>query len=258
MMKKINFLLVLLCCQFGFSQNNLPTTTEEEVVSEKVTEINENKNLVKLNLLALTMGNFSFQYERSIGSKFTIGGSINLMPNRKLPFSKKIESLVDDKTTAAQLQGIRLSSFSITPEARFYLGKQVFKGFYVAPFFRYGSYSLKFPLNYTYENQDQSINLDGKVNTISGGLAIGAQWKIAKNVYLDWLIMGPHFGSAKGNLTGNKALNADEQAAIAESLNDLDIPVVDYEYEVNANGAKAKIKGPWAGVRASIGIGYRF
>lgn len=93
---------------------------------------------------------------------------------------------------------------------------------------------------------------------MSGGLAFGAQWRLANNFYLDWMIMGPHFGSAKGTLEGKRALNPDEQTTIKKALGDLDIPVVDLEYEVNDNGAKLKLDGPWAGIRAVIGVGYRF
>lgn len=251
-MKSFKILVALLIGQFAFAQ--------ESVDSENASILKEvdSKNLIKINALALVTGNFSVQYERSISKKITVGGSVNYMPNRKLPFSNKIEDFVNDETTVSQLQSIELSSFSITPEVRYYFGKEVFKGFYIAPFIRYGSYSLKFPVNYTYENQSLAIDLDGKVNAISGGIAIGAQWKIAKDFYLDWMIMGPHYGFSNGNLSGNQNLNEYEQMAINEALNDLDIPLIDYTYEVNDRGTKINIKGPWAGLRASVGIGYRF
>ncbi len=100
--------------------------------------------------------------------------------------------------------------------------------------------------------------VDGSIKSFSGGFAIGAQWRVYKQFYLDWMIMGPHYGSAKGTLEGKKSINESEQAAIKKAFNDLDLPVVDLEYEVNDSGAKAKLDGPWVGIRASIGIGYRF
>lgn len=79
----------------------------------------ESKNMVKLNLLALTTGNISLQYERLITPKTTVGVTFNMMPSKGLPFSNSIESIVDDKTTSAQLQQVSISSFSVTPEIRF-------------------------------------------------------------------------------------------------------------------------------------------
>lgn len=230
---------------------------QEQPVEEQKPEI-ENKNMVKLNLLALTAGNISLQYERLITPKTTVGVTVNMMPSKGLPFSNSIESFVDDQETTAQLEQISVSSFSVTPEIRFYLGTEGYKGFYIAPFVRYGTYNVDLPLTYDYEGEEESIMIDGTVKAFSGGFAIGAQWRVYKDFYIDWMIMGPHYGSATGTLEGNRSLNQSEQDAIRNSLNDLDIPVVDFEYEVNDSGAKAKLDGPWAGIRASIGIGYRF
>ncbi len=235
------------------------TTSIAQNQSDKVNKPTvENKNMVKLNLLALSARNISVQYERLITPKTTIGVTINNTPAKGLPFSSSLESFVDDKTTVAQLKQIEFSSFSVTPEVRFYLGKEGFKGFYIAPFVKYGKYNIDFPVSFEYEGNDEFIVVDGSVKGMSGGLAFGAQWRLANNFYLDWMIMGPHFGSAKGTLEGKRALNQDEQTAIKEALDDLDIPVVDLEYEVNDNGAKVKLDGPWAGIRAVIGVGYRF
>src|SRR5690606_36619363 len=248
---KINTLLVLgLMTQIGFAQQ------AEQEIEEK--NLVERKNMVKLNALALTTGTVSVQYERLVSPKITVGATVNLMPKRGLPFSNTVESFVDDKTTAAQLQAISMSSFSFTPEARIYFGKESFKGFYIAPFARFGSYSLELPVDYHYEGKDEHLIVDGKISSFSGRLAFDAQWKLSKSIYLDWMIMGPHYGSAKGSLEGQRVLNPEEQDATNDALKDLDIPVVDYEYEVNSSGGKVKLDGPWAGIRAVIGVGYRF
>ena len=249
MKKTILAAVFLFAAQLGMAQ--------EQPLEDQKPQV-ENKNMVKLNLLALTAGNISLQYERLITPKTTVGATVNMMPSKGLPFSSSVESFVDDQTTSAQLKQISISSFSVTPEIRFYLGKEGYKGFYIAPFVRYGKYNVDLPVNYDYEGKEENIMVDGTVKAFSGGFAIGAQWRVYKDFYLDWMIMGPHFGSAKGTLEGKRSLNQSEQDAIRKSLSDLDIPVVDFEYEVNDSGAKAKLDGPWAGIRASIGIGYRF
>lgn len=59
----------------------------------------ENKNMVKLNLLALSARNISVQYERLITPKTTVSVTFNNTPSKGLPFSNSLESFVDDKTT---------------------------------------------------------------------------------------------------------------------------------------------------------------
>lgn len=248
--KKMKKTLLSLFLLTGF------LTSAQEVVDETVST--EEKNMIKLNVMALSTGTISVQYERLITPKTTVGASVNLMPKRGIPFFGSIESLINDAVTSNQIKSAKINSFSITPEARFYLGKEGFKGFYVAPFVRYASHGAEFPLAYDYNGEKEHITLDGKLNTFSAGFAIGAQWKIAKQIYLDWLIMGPMYGSAKGDLSGKRALNADEVKEIDKALKDLDLPIIDTTYEVNEQGAKAKVKGPWAGIRAAIGVGYRF
>ena len=91
---------------------------------------------------------------------------------------------------------------------------------------------------------------------------IGSQWYFGKNKnwVIDWWIVGGHYGVSKGNIIGisKNPLDAEDQAAINEELNDLDIPIIDYKAEVNSNGAKVKVDGPWAGLRSGLSFGYRF
>ena len=56
----------------------------------------------------------------------------------------------------------------------------------------------------------------------------------------------------------SRTLTPDEQEALRRELEDLDIPVVKYTTEVNANGGKVKVDGPWAGLRSGLSFGYRF
>ena len=49
------------------------------------------------------------------------------MPNQKLPFLSSIESLIDDAETNKQIKNAKLGSFSFTPEAKYYFGKEEFK-----------------------------------------------------------------------------------------------------------------------------------
>ena len=87
---------------------------------------------------------------------------------------------------------------------------------------------------------------------------IGAQFKLGNRIYLDWWILGPNYGSSKGSLSGQKNMDAQEQQDLRDELASLDIPLTKFTYNVNSTGATMDFKGPWAGLRSGICIGFRF
>jgi len=219
----------------------------------------DGKNLVKWNVAALALKNFSFQYERAVSNKISVAGGLRFALKSTLPFSSALEDAIDDEETWNSIKDFKTANFAITPEVRFYLGKQVFQGFYVAPFVRYANYTAEVPYTFEVEGIQEIIPLSGNVNTFTGGVLLGAQWKLASRIHLDWWILGPSYGSNSGSITGKKSLSAEEQRELRESLSDLeDLPVVKTKYTVDDNGAKVDFSGPWAGIRAGLSVGFRF
>lgn len=130
------------------------------------------KNVFKVNLLSPIVGSYNFFYERALGSKTSLqlgGGFINLTSS-----------------------GTGLTGFSVTPEFRFYPSGKSPKGFYLAPFGRYNSLSLKVT---------DGSGIEGKatLTSIGAGLSIGNQWIFGDIVSLD-LFAGPVF-NASSNVT---------------------------------------------------------
>lgn len=229
----------------------------------------DGKNLVKWNVAALALKNYSFQYERAIGKKTSVAVGIRFAPKSGVPFSSKLEELIDDEDTWNSIKDFKTGNFAITPEVRFYMGKGVFRGFYIAPFVRYAKYNAAVPFNFEVEvtngtetiSREEEINLSGDVTALTGGLLFGAQWKLSKLVYLDWWILGPNYGTSNGSISGKSAngFDADEQEALREALEDLeDLPLVKTKSTVNAEGAKVDFDGPWGGLRSGLSIGFRF
>ena len=216
------------------------------------------KNLIKVNLLSLPLNNYSFGYERVIARKITLGIGYRFMPEGGIPLKSLVTDLIDDAETSRQIDQFRMSNTAITPEIRFYMGKQALRGFYLAPFARFSNYKASGPIEFDVNGTTETIPLSGKLNTVTGGLLIGAQWKLGGRVYLDWWMLGPQYGSAKGNFDGKKSLTTEEQAELEKELEDLEIPFADTETTVDANGARMDITGPWAGVRAGLSLGIRF
>ncbi len=222
-------------------------------------ETAETKNIIKVNLPALVFKNITVQYERQVARKITVAGTFRMMPKGSIPFKKTIIKLADDVETERQLNNLKIGNMAFMPEVRFYLGKKgAFRGFYLAPFASIAKYDANLLLEYDDNGETKTIPMAGSVNAFTGGLMLGAQWKLSKVLYLDWWILGPNYGRSNGDITGQGKLTASEQQSIRDELDDLDIPLTDFTYSVNDNGAAVKFKGPWAGMRSGICLGFRF
>lgn len=274
---KLRLSLIALCV-FAISQNLQAQIVDspQKVGKQKTIKIkpaastistnSDGKNLVKINLLAFPLRNFSFQYERAIGSKISAVMGVKFMPTGKLPMINTIKNLIDDPETNEQLDNLKIGNTSFTPEFRIYFGEDVFKGFYLAPFARFSTFTTNLPINYDYKDTKtgntytQTIPLNGKINALTGGLMIGAQWKLSKLLYLDWWILGPHYGTSTGSIKVTQALTADEQEGLRnelENLADEDSPLKGTT-TVDANGARVDFKSPFIGIRAGLCLGFRF
>lgn len=217
------------------------------------------KNLIKVNLVALALKNVTMQYEREISRKTTVALTFRAMPSSTLPFKSVFKSFINDENTKSQVVNFKTGNVAIMPEVRLYLGHQgAYHGFYIAPFLSYAHYSASLPYHYNDNGTDKIIPMAGSSDAFSGGIMLGAQWKISNVLYLDWWILGPHFGFSNGSINGKKELSASEQDALKFYLDDFYIPMVTTTNTVDAHGATVDFSGPWAGVRSGLSLGIRF
>ena len=251
MKKKLCLLLVITLCSANLFAQNGENEKDETPVA---------KNMIKINLPALVLKNISIQYERAVARKVTVAGTFRFMPKGSIPLETTFKNLADDPETEKQIDGLKVGNIAFMPEVRYYVGKKgAFRGFYVGLFASIANYTASVPINYEDNlNNTETIPMSGNVTTITGGLMLGAQFKLSNKIYLDWWIMGPNYGSSSGKLTGSKVMDAMEQQDLRDELADLDIPLTKFTYEVNGTGATMNFKGPWAGIRAGICIGIRF
>jgi hypothetical protein len=222
------------------------------------------KNIVKLNVAALFVKNFSIQYERAVSPRSSFAVGLRYMPKSDLPMKSTIKNLIDDAETWNNAQNLHTSNFSITPEYRRYFGKGVFRGFYLAPFLKFTNYHAELPFEFdvtnpiTNETINEVIPLTGTVNTYTAGLLIGAQWQICRLISLDWWILGPNYGTSDGRVTGVRALNEYEQQYLRNELENLKVPLTKTRYTVDENGTRVDFNGGWGGIRAGLALGLRF
>lgn len=218
----------------------------------------DGKTIFKFNLLGAVVRNYSFYAERIISKRVDVLLSCNVMPKGGVPY---IGQFTDDESA----KSIRLGTFSFTPEIRFYLASGYGGGFYIAPYYRYEQFKL-YQLNarFTDDNGEKhSVGVSGNLDTNSLGILFGCQWLIGskKNIVLDWSILGIQGGKSSGNFNGllDETLSQEDREKLKTDIEDaLDISFIKSEVKVNENSSNINIDGPWAFIRTSFSIGYRF
>ncbi|ASK30681.1 DUF3575 domain-containing protein [Chryseobacterium sp. T16E-39] len=224
----------------------------------------EKMNIVKTNVTAYAFRNINLSYERAFNQWFSVNIGFGTMPEGKVPF---INAFLKDKDED-RFKNLKVKATNFTIEPRFYLGAGYGKGFYIAPYYRYSKVSSNtFDFYYDFKPTNgvtYEIPLKGTGDTSgnSGGLMVGVQFFLTKsqNLVLDFWIAGAHYGSGKGDftLTSDYLLTPEMQQQLKKEIENLDIPFVKYSVETNANGARIKVDGPWAGFRSGLSLGYRF
>jgi hypothetical protein len=275
---RLIYLSLLISFSVSYANNDTLAPLQHQVVKldsiifEKKTtnKLFDKKNFIKLSFPLLSQPAIAMQYERNVYKKLTVGASVNYTSRQEFFILKTIANQkISNEFAKSQLSNIKTTIFSITPEIKIYFGKDVYKGFYLAPFVRFSNYNVEFPLQFiedTFEKHYQKVTFSGKFNTVTLGISIGSQWNIYKNLYVDWLIVGPHIGKSNERLILESNLSSLQQRGIKKSLDIIktsidktnSIPDIKFDYEVDENGGVIKIKNPWAGVRLQLGIGYRF
>lgn len=221
-------------------------------------------NILKTNITGIILKNYSLQYERVIDKKFSLLLQYRFMPETGLPFKHAIMKWATDNSNADTkklIEEFRMSNFALAPEIRWYTGKKGYgTGFYVSLFYRYATYTSNH-LNIFYtDDQDvqQSIGLDGKLTSNTGGILLGWQhfWK---HIGMDVWIFGPQYGGATGTFNGlsSRILNKDEQQNVRDQLNNIDLPLTRITIYVDENSASLQLHGPWAGLRIGLSFAVR-
>lgn len=248
-MKTLNLLLILFFLA-------VQPISAQEIKKDSIQKID--KNIAKINLIGFSING---QYERILSKRVSIALSYKILPNGKFLFRGLIPT--NDPQARESLDNLTLSNSAITPEVRFYLGKKGYgQGFYLAPFFRNAKFGGKgIGIDFTLDNgQTTTFNMEGNIKANTFGLLMGAQWKLGKNFWLDWQILGPHYGSASGSIIGKSTvpLSITERTNLENALKDINIPFGRENVSVSPTEAILRLTGAWAGLRTAISLGFDF
>ena len=239
----------------------------DSVLSKNDNSQNKKLNFIKLNLTAFVLKNYSFQYEKAVSRKISLGSSFRIMPSGSIPLQNTVLKIVDknnaDEETRNAIESLRMSNIAITPEAKLYLSNRGYgRGFYISLFYRYAKFNVDNVL-FNVESAPgvtREISFSGSLSANTGGLLFGAQWPIGKSFCLDLWLIGPHIGSGNGliDATPSTPLTTFEQNELRRTLEDLEIPLTRKTVTVSANAASLKLDGPWGGIRSGLSFGVRF
>jgi len=256
----------------AFSRDSLPGRAEDlKKTAQKLPPLTSyRKNSLKINISSLWLNNYSFSYERMLTRKISFVAGYRFMPTRILSNVSLIKNIVDRAASdgdaiKTDVDKISTSSNAFTGEFRFYAGhKPGARGLYLSLYGRYSRLDIDYPYDYQTDTKTYTIPLKASTTMWGAGLMIGAQWLIAKRVTLDWYIMGGHYGTIKGNVTGVTNLSdmPDEDRQYLKSDIEGLFTANNKQYitaTVTDQGVQAKISGPMIGIRsAGINLGIAF
>jgi len=222
-------------------------------------------NAIKLNLTNLLTPfprTASVAYERVIADNISVNTTIGIL----VP-------VVDGNALATDDGGFvgntRLGGLNITPEVRFYTGRNgAPRGFYVAPYLRYNTWSAKLDGTFTEAETGNNTSIDGelvgRINFVGLGVQFGAQWVISDVFVIDWYFLGlsANFTNIAASFTPDAGtFDIDEVRAALETYSS-DFPLINEEaLELLEEGERVKATSPGfllPGFRTGFNIGYAF
>ncbi len=219
------------------------------------------KNNIQVNPIdAILFGSFELKYERAITENSTILLGVGLKP------SGGLLTIDGFDTPTIKSDDLKFKGFAITPEYRWYFQKKTQKrtGLYVGGYYRFKNHSNNFKGTYTSSNTNTSspmdIDLGLKTHTI--GAVFGYKLMFNKRWYIDILIAGPGYTSAKVNITENKPLPPefyiDAGAVVLENYDAVINLVKDVDVEQVSKLLQGKRSIGLPAFRYGFKIGYSF
>jgi hypothetical protein len=158
-------------------------------------------NIIKTNLIGFGIGHYKLAYERKLAKKLSAVLDLTLVNFSLTNFVSLDQTLPGDNGTNIDITiKDRLSGFGITPEIRYYLGKNACRGYYFGLYIPYWNYnaSLKgstvlpydIQVGSTTERTNISVNAEAKsgFSFIGLGISGGPQFIIANRVTLEFYL----------------------------------------------------------------------
>lgn len=231
---------------------------------ENVKKIRNLKNTIRFNLTnPIIFGDKAlvFGYERVLGPRQTI--TINLGQTSLPGFS-----LADLNINNDNIQLNKSSTdkgYNVSLDYRFYLQKlnkfNAPRGVYIAPYFSHNHFQRENTWTLNTASFDGNVTTDFQLNINTFGGELGYQFVFWKRVALDFVLFGPGIASYGVKTKLDTTLDADDEAALFEYINDFlaekfpgySVVIDDQEFKKSGTAKTTSI-----GFRYMIHLGVRF
>lgn len=226
---------------------------KKEDANESITPaLSDRRNMVKLNLPNLALGNLTLNYERLLSARNSVALNVGYIR------PQKPVSVLNDFVNADEVEPGEFSGLTATLEYRIYGKKKgAGRGFYYAPYLRYASHKLDFQSDI----EGNFSNVNTELSAVGLGAQIGAQWLIKDRIVIDWGILGlaAQWYNFKSTFTAvGDDINFDEIRAELETDFDDSVLSNKLEFTSDENSLQAKMPFLFGGARAYLSVGYKF
>ncbi len=275
MFKKLFLLLFIYnFCIVSYSQLinvELPHTQSQEAVFSSGNLINAYNrpkryghrnpdNIIKLELLPLSIVNFRISYERVVNERTSAGVTLGFLPYRSIPFQGLLNA---GGPLGTMIEKARIDGFSMSPELRHYLlfEHEVPEGFYLTGYVKYSTLGLYSNYNYVSELGDIVGIVESRLSRYGIGAGIGYQWIIADIISIDctFLALGVERYITTGTISSNDFTEIDLRDINREIMDDFERDGIgNLETQIGFNHVKIKHKTFLPSARFTISVGYGF
>lgn len=208
------------------------------------------------------INNVQLGYEGVVSDKVTLGVDFKIaIPRSTTDIAFDLDSIAAGESGNFETFDLT-SGWSITPQARFYLGNSgAPEGFYLNPWLRFFRYSLESDVVWTETAGNSDIDAAFTWGGFGGGFNLGWQWLLGDAFVIDW-----NFGL--GALPTRIGLSGSVDGPLADDIQDFidevnmgleDAPLVSGQFEGNAGSLEGTTNFfVMPSFRSNLSIGYAF
>ncbi|HNW51095.1 MAG TPA: DUF3575 domain-containing protein [Prolixibacteraceae bacterium] len=213
------------------------------------------ENVLKLGFSNLFYGDYSLGYERMISDN----NSLNLNIGYIQPTSSFLIAPGDFKTKEFTVKSVD-GGFHSSLEYRFYLGKSSApRGFYVAPYVRYGQIKGV----YSDSVRETLFDVNATGNMFGAGVQLGAQWLIKDLVSIDFSFFGAgverYCAKLKYKTADHSSYDYSKITAdVVDYIDDVDYLSKRLTNKVSTSNLTSKLPFLFPGFRFSVSVGIAF
>lgn len=196
----------------------IPVLLLPGMVRAQENAVEEYRNALKLNSMALIFSNGSFQYERSLNRHWSLLAGGGFRWGGGVPKALGLGNLILTSETK------RIKGYSFTPEARYYFNLcdcgTIPSGFYMSLYARFTRYYGDLAIHYWTGREYIDLLSASSFRELGVGFQLGYQLIIRKRFLVDFMFAGPRISTNRVRFDIESDYLAELVPAIEEAINE--------------------------------------